>query len=118
LHMLPSGSKRNIQETLATSKKKNQRRSMKRNIIFIISFIAFISAFVLSGISFPRFDFKLILFTLIIIVFGGLITSLTIAVWSKQNRKKSFLKNLPISFGLNSIIFISGYLFTSLQPLI
>ena len=91
---------------------------MTRNIKLILSIVAFVSAFTLSGVSFPRFDLMLIVFTLIIIVSGGLITSLTIAIWSKQNRKKSFIKNLPISLGLNSIIFICGYLFTSLQPLI
>ncbi|GAA3611947.1 hypothetical protein Q4Q39_04715 [Flavivirga amylovorans] len=91
---------------------------MTKKIKLILSIIAFVSALILSAVSHPTNNGKLLIFSLILIILGGLITSFTIAVWSKQNRKNSFLNNLPISFGLISIIFICGYLFTSLQPLI
>jgi VIT1/CCC1 family predicted Fe2+/Mn2+ transporter len=91
---------------------------MKENIKRIFSIMAFILAVLLPIVSHPNNGEKFYVFTLILIVFGGLITSLTISVWSKQNRKKCFIRTLPTSFGLNSIIFIMGYLFTSLQPII
>jgi predicted RND superfamily exporter protein len=92
----------------------NVAKNMKKNLILFLSLIALISAVFLSIISSGAF----FLFSLIVIVFGVLITSLTIAVWSNQSRKKSFLNSLPISIGLNSVIFILGYLYSSLQPII
>src|SRR5690554_7730154 len=91
---------------------------MKSNIKLIVSTIAFISAVLLSIVTSPSNGGIFLVFTSIVILFGGLITSLTIAVWSKKNRKKTITNNLPISFGLNSVIFILGYLYTSLQPII
>ncbi|MFA7615221.1 MAG: hypothetical protein WCY16_01400 [Weeksellaceae bacterium] len=81
------------------------------------SIIAIIFAFILSRIS-HRPDFPIFIFVLISIAFGGFVISLTIAVWSKTNKKEVFNKSFEISFGLSALIFIIGYLYTALYPVI
>lgn len=61
---------------------------------------------------------KIILLSVIAIAVGGVAIALTIAVWSKKNRKSFFTDSLKFSFGLSALLFICGYLFTALHPVI
>ena len=88
---------------------------MKHILKLTFSIITTIAAFVLFMSSLPPHS-DIFFFPLLIILIGGLVISITISVWSKENRKTAFLNSLDISFGLSSLIFICGYLYPALQP--
>lgn len=91
---------------------------MKRIVKISFSVITFIFAIVLTVMSASPYEAKVFLFSIILIVFGGLVISLTWATWTNKDRKNTFLNSLEISFGVSSSIFILGYLFTALQPIL
>jgi hypothetical protein len=91
---------------------------MKKAIKISSSIIAFILAIILTVMSAPPYESKVILFSINLILFGGFVISLTITAWKSHNRKNTFLNCLEFSFGLSSLIFVLGYLYTALQPII
>gem|GEM_PF-2006809 len=86
---------------------------------WVFSIFMFCIAMLLSVAAATPYNIgKLILFISAVIIIGGLAISLSISVWSKRNRKSSFIKSFKLSFGLSALLFIFGYLFTALQPVI
>lgn len=100
-----------------SSKLSNSKDKMKDSLKLTFSIIIFTLAVLSIGISKDFTEVEIILFFIFLIGLGGLIISLTFAVWAKQNRKEAFLRSLKLSFGLSSLIFLFGYLFTALQPI-
>jgi uncharacterized membrane-anchored protein len=105
--------------TRTVSSKQSQTHSRMKKVIKIsFSVIVFIIAMMLTVMSSPPYEDKVFLFSFILIVFGGLVISLTFTTWTNKKRKTTFLNSLEISFGLSSFVFILGYLYTALQPII
>lgn len=90
---------------------------MKKAIKITFSVVSFIFAILLTIISVSPYEDNVFLFSIALIAFGGLTISLTFVTWSNKKRKTVFLNSLEISFGLSSLIFILGYLYTALQPI-
>lgn len=90
---------------------------MKHILKLTFSIITTITAFVLFMSPLPP-QSDIFFFPLVIILIGGLVISITISIWSKNDRKTAFLNSLDISFGLSSLTFICGYLYQALQSII
>ena len=91
---------------------------MRKTIKITFSVIAFIIAMMLTVMSASPYEGKVFLVSIILIAFGGFVISLTYATWTNKATKTAFLNSLELSFGLSSFIFILGYLYTALQPII
>jgi len=62
-------------------------------------------------------DGNVLLFALIPILITGIIISLNVGIFKYGNFKSNFLESLKYSFLISSLIYISGYLFFSLEHL-
>ncbi len=80
--------------------------------------ITFILAIVLTIMSASPYQGTTLLFSILLIGFGAFVISLTWATWSNKNWQSTFINSLKVSFGLSSLTFILGYLYTALQPII
>ncbi len=84
----------------------------------VISIILFITALFLTYLSLPPYDNELIiLLSAITILIGGFALGFFISAWSKKDRKERFKNNLKYTFGISSLIYITGYIFASIQGL-
>ncbi|GGD22578.1 hypothetical protein GCM10011368_25780 [Hyunsoonleella pacifica] len=84
-----------------------------------LSIFAIVIAFVLTTMSSSSYNLlKISLIVFIAILLGALTISIFIMVWSPKNWKSTFLQSFNISFGLSALLFICGYLFTALHPII
>lgn len=88
-------------------------------IKIIISGLLLTTSIVLTSLSGAPYNRGLILlFTIIPILVGGFTIGFFISVWSKNNKINSFKNSLLYTFGLSSLIHLSGYIFVSIQSLI
>ena len=58
------------------------------------------------------------IFAIFFFLFSGLLLALGIALWEIKNFKKAFIDSLKISFGISAFIYILGYVYISLVPLL
>lgn len=92
---------------------------MKNYVNYIFSFIAFCIAMLLPSIAIGfNHIVKWLVLCAIIIIVGGLAISLTLTVWSNKPKKSAFFNSLKISFGLSAVVFIIGYIFTAIHPIL
>ncbi|MEI6122323.1 MAG: hypothetical protein WCQ95_01720 [Bacteroidota bacterium] len=92
---------------------------MKRTTRIIISIFLVLTALFLTIKSLPSYEQgRILLYDFSIIILGGLLLSLTYAVWSKKNRNIKFIVSFEVTFGISALVFIIGYLYISLQPII
>lgn len=91
---------------------------MKKIARLTLSVVLFLLAIIFTIKSAAPYESNILFFSILLILLGGIIISFTISVWSKHERKKVFSKSLEYSIGLSSLIFILGYLYTALQPII
>lgn len=85
----------------------------------IISGILSFAALIFTSISITPYEGGILIgISLLVILIGGISIGYFISAWSKGSIKKNFKSALKISFGISSLIYLVGYLFTSLQGLV
>src|SRR5690606_41663068 len=113
---LPFTTHHKAEEPLSAS--NQMRLKMTQILITIFSMITLISTIVLTIMSASPYQETTLLFSILLLGFGAFVISLTWATWSNKNWQSTFINSLKVSFGLSSLTFILGYLYTALQPII
>lgn len=92
---------------------------MKKILKWVFAAVSLLIAFVLTALSIaPHDGAGVLLLSLIAILFGSLVLSLVYSAWSSKEWKLEFVNSFSISIGISSIVFILGYLYTALQPML